>query len=168
MVVVKGCRMTTWLTIDEVLKRGIEREIHSQKLYAGLAEKVNSPAAKDALGKLVIQEKKHQEMLEKYARGELKDGELGSRKPIDYHIVEYLDRPEIVPDVLLKDVWLIAASREKLAYEFYIGLAGVHPPGKARRLLGELAMQELEHKHVLESLYAQVQSPQPESEQAGQ
>lgn len=147
--------MATWLKIDEVLKRGIEREMRSQNLYIELAKNTDSAVTKGALNKLALQEKEHQAVLEKYASGELKDGGLGRRKPINYHIVMYIDQPEVSLDIELSDVYLVAASQENMAYEFYIGLAGVHPPGQIRKLLGELAVQELEHKHVLEFLYAQ-------------
>jgi rubrerythrin len=60
----------------------------------------------------------------------------------------------------LKDIFLFAAAREKASHEFYLSLAQIHPSGEVKRLLGELAAQELEHKQRVESLYTQVAFPQ--------
>ena len=60
----------------------------------------------------------------------------------------------------LKDVFLLAAERERLAHEFYLSLAGVHPMGKVKQLLEELASQELGHKQTVETLYTEVAFPQ--------
>ena len=75
-------------------------------------------------------------------------------------IAEHLEQPEISPDMKLKDVFLLAANREKASHEFYLELAGVHPAGQVRRLLEQLASQELEHKRKVEFLYTEVAFPQ--------
>jgi rubrerythrin len=79
---------------------------------------------------------------------------------IDYKIVESADAPEIKPDMPLKDIFLIAANREKSAHEAYLALAAAHPPGNVRKLLEDLASQELTHKHRLEFLYNETAFPQ--------
>jgi rubrerythrin len=79
---------------------------------------------------------------------------------VDYKITEYLDEPEISPTMEMKDVFLMAATREKSAQELYACLAAIHPKGHVKHLLEELASQELEHKHRLEDLYTQVAFPQ--------
>ena len=50
----------------------------------------------------------------------------------------------------LKDVFLLAANREKAFHEFYLGLAQIHPAGEVKQLIGELAAQELEHEQRVE------------------
>jgi rubrerythrin len=60
----------------------------------------------------------------------------------------------------LKDVFLLAANREKASHDFYSKLAAVHPMGGVRRLLEQLADQELEHKRRVEFLYTEVAFPQ--------
>ena len=60
----------------------------------------------------------------------------------------------------LKDAFLLAANREKASYEFYLGLAQIHPPGEAKRLIERLAAQELGHKQRVEFLYTEVAFPQ--------
>jgi rubrerythrin len=153
-------KMVTQLTVTDVLKKAIQKEIESQRLYTDLSQKMIEQAAKDAFGKLSQQEKGHQNLLEQYLRGEITEGVLSRGQVIDYKIAEHLDQPEMTSDMNLKDVFLLAANREKASHEFYLSLAGIHPPGKARRLLKKLASQELEHKRKVELLYTEVAFPQ--------
>jgi len=152
--------MADKITVTDVLKKGIQREIESQRLYTDLSLKMSNPAAKDVLVKLVKEERRHQDILEQYLRGEIKEGMLSRDQVIDYKIAEHLDQPEITPEMKLKDVFLLAANREKMSHEFYLSLAEIHPPGQVRRLLEELAAQELGHKQKVEFLYTEVAFPQ--------
>ncbi len=152
--------MAKRITVKDVLKKAIQQEIESQRLYTNLSQKMTDQAAKDAFEQLSQQEKGHQKLLEQYLRGEIKEGALSSEQVIDYKIAEYLDQPEITFDMKLKDVFLLAANREKTSHEFYLSLAGIHPQGQVRRLLEELAAQELEHKQKVEFLYTEVAFPQ--------
>lgn len=148
------------LTLKEVLQKAIEKEIESRCLYAELSQKVESEVAKNAFQKLAQQEQWHQSLLEQYLRGELKEGVLSSGQGIDYKIAEHLDQPEIFPGMKLKEIFLLAANREKASHELYLGLALIHPAGEVKKLLEELAMQELEHKRKMEFLYSEVAFPQ--------
>ncbi len=152
--------MATRLVLGKVLERAIEKEIHSQQLYANLSQKVIDQAAKDVLKILAQQEKGHQDILEQYQRGELKEGALSSGYVVDYRIAEHLDQPELIPDMRLEDIFLLAANREKASHELYLGLAQIHPPGRVKKLLEKLAGQELEHKQRVEFLYTEVAFPQ--------
>jgi rubrerythrin len=122
--------MAAQFTLKEILERAIQKEIESQRLYSDLSQKMTNDAAKDALRRLSQQEQEHQDLLEQYQGGEL------------------------------KDVFLLAANREMHSHELYLALAGLHPPGDAKRLLEELASQELEHKQKVEFLYTEVAFPQ--------
>lgn len=152
--------MVTGLTLKGILERAIQKEVEARLLYIDLSQKINDEAAKDAFQKLAQQEQGHQNLLEQYLRGELKEGALSSRQSVDYKIAEHLDQPEISPDMKLKDVFLLAANREKASHEFYLSLAQIHPAGKVKSLLEELASQELEHKQRVEFLYTEVAFPQ--------
>jgi rubrerythrin len=148
------------LTMDDVLKKAIQKEIESQRLYADLSEKMSDQAARDAFMSLCHEEQRHQSILERYQRGDIKDGALSSGQVIDYRIAEHLDQPEVTPGMKLPDVFLLAANRERASHELYLGLAEIHPAGQARRLLEELASQELKHKQKVEFLYTEVAFPQ--------
>ncbi len=152
--------MVTQLTLKQVLAKAIQKEIRARLLYTDLGQKVNDEAAKDALQELARQEQGHQALLEQYLRGELKEGALSHGQVIDYKIAEKLDQPEISPDMTLKDTFLLAAKREKASHELYLSLAQIHPAGEIKRLLKELATQELKHKQRVEFIYAEVAFPQ--------
>ena len=147
-------------TLGEVLGKAIQKEVESRLLYINLSRKTNDQSVEDAFKELARQEQGHQNLLEQYLRGELKGGALSSRAVVDYKIAERLDQPEVSPGIRLKEVFILAANREKASHEFYRGLAQIHPSGKMKRLIEELAAQELEHKHKLEFLYTEVAFPQ--------
>ena len=155
-----GVTMATKFTINRILGIAIQKEIESQHLYTDLSQKVTNDASKDALRQLTQQEQRHQNILEQYRQGELKAGVLSQKQVIDYEMAEHFDQPEISLDMQLKDVFLLAANREMQSHKLYLALAGLHPTGEAKRLLEELAAQELEHKQKVEFLYTEVAFPQ--------
>ncbi len=152
--------MATRLTVQSVLEKAIEKEIEAQHLYQDLSSKVTETVAKDAFSQLSREEKGHEALLRKYLRGEIGEGGLQKDSVLDYKITDYLDQPEVTPDMALKDIFLLAASREKASHDFYTQLAAAHPPGGVKRLLEQLAAQELEHKRKVEFLYTEVAFPQ--------
>lgn len=152
--------MTAQLTLRDVLNQAIQKEIESQRLYADLTQMIDKRSVKDAFRGLTRQEKGHQKTLERYLRGELKAGALNPGHVLDYKIAEKLNQSNLSPNMELKDVFLLAAEREKLAHEFYLDLAGAHPSGEVKQLLEDLSAQELGHKHRVEFLYGEVAFPQ--------
>lgn len=152
--------MATKLTVKDVLKQAIDKEIEAQKLYGDLEWMMTSQIAKDTFRELVHQERGHQQLLERYLNGELKAGTLRTEQVIDYKITDNFEPTEILTNMPLKDIFLRAANREKAANEAYIALSKAHPAGEVKKLLEGLASQELEHKHKLEFLYTETAFPQ--------
>ncbi len=152
--------MVIKLTLKKVLEMAIQKEIEAQHLYIDLSQKMNTDAAKDALLELARQEQGHQNLLEQYLQSELDEGALSREQVVDYKIAEHFEQPVISPDMKLKDVFLLAANREKVSHEFYLSLANIYLAGEAKRLFEELALQELKHKQRVEFLYTEVAFPQ--------
>lgn len=152
--------MAARLTVQNVLEKAIEKEIEAQRLYQNLSQKMSDAAAKDTFSQLAREENVHEELLRKYLHGEIGAGGLKPDSLLDYKIAEYLDQPEITPDMALKDIFLLAANQEKASHDFYSELAAAHPSGGVKRLLEQLAAQELEHKRKVEFLYTEVALPQ--------
>ncbi len=148
------------LTTADVLKRGIEREIESQRLYKDLGTRVQLPAAEYAFSLLVRAEEEHQRILESYLNGGLTDGALDIKHVVDYRVAEHLDQPDIGSKMQLPDIFLLAANREKGSHDFYVAFAAMHPEGKTKQLLEKLASEELGHKLKVESMYTEVAFPQ--------
>ncbi len=152
--------MATQQTVKELVEGAVQREINAQRAYADLAEKASDDSARDALRGLVKQEKDHQEILESYLRGEYGGGMLGKSETADYKIAERFEQSAITPDMELKDIFLMAAGREKASHEFYLQLSEAHPDGEVKNLLERIAAEELGHKHKMEFLYNEVAFPQ--------
>lgn len=152
--------MKKLLTIQHILAKAIQKEIESQELYRELGEKASDDAGREMLRQLVKAEKRHEELLRHYQRGELGEGALKPEHVIDYKIAEHLEQPRRTPDMKLDEVLLLAANREKASHDFYLDLAAAHPSGKVKTLLEELASQELEHKQRMEYLYTEIAFPQ--------
>jgi rubrerythrin len=152
--------MVSQLTVRDILGMAIDKEIESQRLYRDLSQKMRDAATKAVFSHLSQEEQGHENLLRKYLRGEVTEGALRQEQALDYKIAEHLAQPKISPDMKLKDVFLLAANWEKSSHQFYLSFAGVHPPGRVRSLLEDLASQELEHKRRVEFLYAEVAFPQ--------
>ncbi len=150
----------TQMTLGEVLHEAIQKEVLSRFLYIGLRQRVKKPTTKDAFQALADQEEKHQRILEEYLHGKLREGALHTGLIVDYKIADCLNQPEVTPTMDLKDVFLLAAQKEKASHDLYLNLADIHPAGSVRHLLEDLAAQELEHKHRVETLYTEVAFPQ--------
>jgi rubrerythrin len=147
-------------TIETVLTQAIRKEVEAQELYRDLGKMAADDTSRDIFLQLVAVEKRHEELLRRYERGELGEGALEKGHVVDYKIAEHLELPPVKPDMKIDEVLLLAANREKASHEFYLGLAAIHPAGQVKTLLEELASQELEHKHRVEFLYAEVAYPQ--------
>jgi rubrerythrin len=152
--------MPTKLTVRSILKKAIDKEIESQRLYQNLSRRMTDDVARDAFLQLSREEKGHEELLRKYQRGEIGTGALRKTSLLDYKLAEYLDQPAVTPDMALKDIFLLAANREKASHDFYVSLAAAHPEGEVKNLLERLATQELKHKRKVEFLYTEVAFPQ--------
>ncbi len=152
--------MVSQLTLRQILEEAIQKEVMSRFLYIGLRQRVKNQPSKDAFQALADQEEGHQRVLEDYLHGKLKEGALSGGLVLDYKITEYLDQPEISPTMEIKEVFLLAANREKAAHDLYACLSAVHPAGQVKHLLEDLAAQELEHKSRIETLYTEVAFPQ--------
>jgi rubrerythrin len=155
-----GKKMAEQMTLEQVLKGAVRKEIEAQSMYTGLSQKVKDEAVKRALTKLSLEEKGHQNRLEGYLERGLGDGSMSVKQVVDYKIAELAGPTEPSAEMGLKETFLVAANREKAAHALYTGLAGIHPDGEAKSLLLQLAAQELEHKQRVESLYTQVAYPQ--------
>ena len=65
-----------------------------------------------------------------------------------------MSRPHVKYNMDSKDVYLVAAERELNSYNFYKGLAAIHPDGEIKDMLMKMAAEEMKHKEKVEYLYA--------------
>ncbi len=148
------------VTTGEIFKKAIVFEELSHTFYKRLQEVVLDEMTKNTLDYLSREELKHKEILEGYLQGKFSGYMLGMAQAHDSKIVEAFQTPPIVPDLLQKDAFLLAAEREKHSHEFYSNLAALHPAGETREIFLELAREELAHKEKVEYLYVNAAFPQ--------
>jgi len=140
--------------LGDYIDIAIQREEEAHQFYTDLLRNVKDASAKDALTLLANEEKKHKAFLVSYRDGGFGSNALQLSHPIDYKVAEHMDRPDIQKDMQSKDVFLIAAHRELNSYNFYMGLADLHPEGELREIFRKMASEELKHKEKVEYLYA--------------
>jgi rubrerythrin len=148
------------ITTEEILKKAVRFEEISHDFYKRLQETVLDSMTKNTLDFLAREELKHKEFLAQYIQGKVSGPTLGLTQAHDAKIVEVFKVPPVIPDLMQKDAFLVAAEKEKASYEFYSELADLHPEGQVKELLKQLAQEELGHKEKVEYLYANAAFPQ--------
>ncbi|OPY00337.1 MAG: Rubrerythrin [Syntrophorhabdus sp. PtaB.Bin047] len=146
--------------LSAIIDLAISKEEEAYDFYMELATMVDDRSAKDALQIVAGEEKKHKEFLVNYRDKGYGNSGLKMTSVVDYKIAEHLEAPEPKTGMESKDVFLIAAHRERSAHEFYIGLASIHPAGPTKDMLLAMAQEELKHKEKMEYYYANAAFPQ--------
>lgn len=139
--------------LGDVLGLAITKEQEAFDFYMELAKIVADKQTKDALEYIAGEEKKHKEFLIGYRDKGTGGGAFKPGTVVDYKIAEHFQAPEPKPGMEQKDVYLLAAHREKGAHEFYLSLAAVHPDGEVKNVLLKMAEEELKHKEKVEYFY---------------
>ncbi len=140
--------------LGDYIDIAIQREEEAYAFYTDLLANVLDQSAKDALKLLAKEEKKHKAFLVSYRDGGFGANALRLSHPIDYKVAEHIEKPDIKKDLNSKDVFLVAAHRELNSYNFYMGLANLHPEGEIKDIFIKMASEELNHKEKVEYLYA--------------
>lgn len=148
---------TDW---GDILGLAITKEQEAFDFYMELTKIVADKQTKDVLVYIAGEEKKHKEFLIGYRDKGIGSAGLKPGTVVDYKIAEHLEAPEPKAGMEQKDVYLLAAHREKNAHEFYLSLAAVHPDGEAKNVLLKMAEEELKHKEKMEYFYTNAAFPQ--------
>jgi rubrerythrin len=143
-----------------VIDLAISKEEEAYNFYMDLRNMIDDRSGKDALEIVAGEEKKHREFLVNYRDKGFGDDGLKMTSVVDYRIAEHLEAPQPRPGMESKDIFLIAAHRERGAHEFYLSLASVHPAGRTKEMLLKMANEELKHKEKMEYYYANAAFPQ--------
>lgn len=141
-------------TLESIIEVAIINEQEAYDSYMELYQMVDDKDARDTLKFLAAEEKQHKAYLQRYRDGSFRENSLPLNAPIDYKIVENMDKQEARKDITTKEVYLIAAGKELNAHNFYKNLASMHPEGNVREMLLRMADEELKHKEKVEYLYA--------------
>jgi rubrerythrin len=148
--------------IESIIDRAIKNEEEAHAFYMDLFNFVKDAQAKDTLLYLAKEEAGHKEFLQKYRQQGFTGALSGLTTEDKYKITEHEEKPDVQKDLKTKDVYLVAAGREKNAHNFYKNLAELHPEGAVKEMLLKMAVEELKHKEKMEYLYANTAFPQTE------
>ncbi len=144
--------MTTTPNYTDVIQLAIDNEQKAADLYAGMAEKADSPATKVHFEELADMERGHKKKLETM---DVKFFEARDVKPPqDLKISDYLIDVELRPDSSYQDTLLFAAKCEKAAAQLYTDLAAVYESEpEVKNMFQVLAQEEAHHKFLIEREY---------------
>ncbi len=147
-------------TMSSAIDIAITKEQEAYDFYMDLYNKVEDKEAKSNLKYIAQEEAKHKEFLTTCQKGSFCSEVLTLEKPVDYKIIEHMEKPDIKKNIKSSEVYLIAANRELNAYNFYKSLADSYPAGEVKELLIKMANEELKHKEKMEYLYSNTAFPQ--------
>jgi len=147
-------------TVADVIETAIQREEEAHAFYMGIYDKVEDESTRQTLEFIAGEEKKHREFLVRYKEGGYGAAALRMNEPVDYKLAEHLEEPPLEEGLSSEKVYLIASHRELRSYQFYTGLAEMHPTGELNEILRKIASEELKHKEKMEYLYANTAFPQ--------
>ncbi len=152
--------MTHDITISELLNMAVSREQDSYFFYMDLRDIVVDPDVKDTLAWIGEEEKRHRKFLVDYRSGKFGFKSMRLSDVVDFRIAENVKEPEITHEIDSAEVFLIASRRELNAYRFYMDLSGIASQEEIRKMLLQMAGEELRHKEKMEYLYTNTAFPQ--------
>jgi rubrerythrin len=143
--------------METILDRAIANEEAAAAFYRHAASSVADEVTRDALEGLMRDEEEHKRLIEEFRSGErsLPEGAASGGS-----LVEKFGTPDFSPEMAPADAFLLAARKEKLAFEFYENWAGLYPEGPERKLLMGLADIERRHKARVEAMFANAAFPE--------
>jgi len=144
--------MTNKPSYAEVIQLAINNEQDAADLYAGLASRSQSPAAKAHFEQLANMERGHKKKLEILDLDYFQSQKIDP--PQDLKIADYLVDVELSPNANYQDTLLYAAKCEKAAAELYTDLAAVYASApEVNKMFQVLAQEEAHHKLLIEREY---------------
>ncbi len=141
------------IKFDSIIEKAIANEEEANQFYLNLSLKVSDKTVKDTLLYLAGEEKQHKEYLLRYRQENFIGNVTDTNEAANNKIAEFLQPPQVKYDMDSKDVYLLAAARELNSYNFYKGMAAIHPDGEIKQMLLKMADQEMKHKEKVEYLY---------------
>ncbi len=147
-------------TLEYLIDVAIKNEEESFNFYMNLYNRIPGKEAKDTLKFLADEEKKHKEFLVSYRQGKFDNQAVRMNAVVDYRVAEHAVKPDLEKNASTKDIYLVAAHREKNSYNFYKGLADIQPAGEVKDMLMRMANEELKHKEKVEYLYSNMAFPE--------
>lgn len=144
--------MREFENINDILDFAIAREQGAVDFYTRLSGDVSNTEMRDIFLQYAKEEMGHKAFLMKIKKEgtfEMAPAEIANIKVSDYLIPEEKDTDKLTyPEALV-----LAARREKAAYELYLKLSETTSDANFKQLFSRLAQEELKHKNRFETEY---------------
>lgn len=143
---------------DEIITFAISNEIEAQEFYSAAAAKLADPFLKKLFSQFVIEEKKHQEILEGMRET---DPEIFHFKSMpDYHVAETETAPEVSAAMTPTEAFALAMKNEEAAMKLYLTFAEAANDPRKKAVFEELAAMERQHKLKMENAFVDIGYPE--------
>lgn len=143
--------MPKFESVDEVLDFAIRDEEEAAKLYARLAQKMDTPRMREIFEGFAREELEHKKKLLDAKKGKVLVNV--QRKILDLKLAEQLMDVPPTEDLDYQQALILAMKAEKAAFQLYSKLAEVADSDDVRMMLEELAREEAAHKLRFELEY---------------
>lgn len=143
--------MPKFESVDEVLDFAIRDEEEAAKLYARLAQKMDTPRMREIFESFAREELEHKNKLLDAKKGKVLVNV--QRKILDLKLAEQLMDVPPTEDLDYQQALILAMKAEKAAFQLYSKLAEVADSDDVRMMLEELAREEAAHKLRFELEY---------------
>lgn len=137
-----------------LIDMAISKEEAACNFYRELANTVQETEARDTLNFIAAEEEQHRLMLVGHRHAGFNADSVSPKAEGYSDLTELIEEPDPDPDIDPKNIYLIAAHREKKAYELYLFLASVQNDEDIRGFLLKMAGEELKHKEKMEYFYS--------------
>jgi rubrerythrin len=135
-------RISKKLTALEVLAIGVKSEMDTQVLYEEVAERVESPAARERFLGLAAEEQKHRELLERTHRALFPHLQL---RILPSLLPPHAASPVLRKALSIREILMIAIQEERHSRDFYLEAMRYLEDPDAQAMLHFLA--DWEHAH---------------------
>jgi rubrerythrin len=143
--------------MSSILECAIANEEAAAAFYRRAAQRVSDPDTRKVLELLMRDEEEHKRIVEEFRSGArpLPEGTAQTAT-----LVEAFGTPEFGAALSAADAFLLAATKERLAMEFYANWADLYPEGEQRQLLLRLSEVERSHKARVEAMFTNAAFPE--------
>lgn len=146
----------------DLLRFAISKEVAARQFYLDLSSQMNDLGTQSVFRAIAQQEEKHEEILklEMLKQGyTLPEGKNGTAPPSDYDWQERLELDSDAKNMRFPDALMVAIQKERAAFQLYTQLIAMTQDPVFRRMLLELAEEEMRHVIQFEREYDSVTHP---------
>ncbi|MBU0970188.1 MAG: ferritin family protein [Proteobacteria bacterium] len=143
----------------QVISDAIKGEIEAKQFYEKVATRIKAPFLTELFEKFAAEEAKHERILTAILAKEKMDTSYFNFEK-DFKVSESIAMPEVNENMDLKSAIGIAMKNEELAMKKYTALADNCDDPQLKKVFGDLAAMERDHKFKMETSFVDVAYPE--------